>query len=70
MLSYLVAVVLGAVKSPWERTLLCLAALGTVSLVLWRLLVFTLLPSFRPREPRSLSYWIPCKSVCSTDDLL
>ena len=43
-----------------------LVALGMVlSLLVWRLLVFTVFPSYFPREPKNLPYWIPCESTPS-----
>ena len=31
------------------------------ALFLWRLVRFTILPAFRPDEPKELPYWIPCE---------
>lgn len=32
-----------------------------ISLFLWRLWTFTVLPSLRSSEPKELPYWVPCK---------
>lgn len=35
------------------------AGVVLVSLVLWRLWRFTILPATRPNEPKELPYWVP-----------
>ena len=32
-----------------------------LALLVWRVLAFTVLPSYRPYEPREVPYWIPCE---------
>ena len=34
-------------------------AVPILLLLLWRLWTFTIFPSLRPREPRTIPYWIP-----------
>ena len=46
----------------WKGAVASLATLAILSLLLWRLFVFTILPFFCPREPKELPYWFPCKS--------
>lgn len=46
---------------------ICMLGLVILSLawLLWRLWSFTVLPYFRPDEPKNLPYWIPCKVIAT-----
>ena len=36
----------------------------------WRIWTFTLKPTFQPREPRELPYWVPSKRYSSYSSVL
>ena len=42
-----------------EQPLLLLPCLAVLSLLLWRMGKFTILPLFYRRDPKELPYWIP-----------
>ena len=44
------------IKSYLEIALL----ISIIALIVWRIWRFTILPLFRPNEPKELPYWIPC----------
>lgn len=69
MLYDLVAAIFNGVMLQWEKILeiptsLLLGLVVPSSIwLLWRLWSFTVLPNFRPEEPKELPYWIPCKII-------
>lgn len=69
MLYDLVAAIYNGVMLQWERildvpTILLLGlAMPSSTWLLWRLWSFTVLPNFRPEEPKELPYLIPCKFI-------
>jgi hypothetical protein len=45
-------------------------AAALVVLLVWRLLRFTIVPVFRPNEPKEYPYWIPGEATQSTSTRL
>ena len=48
----------------------CLLALVSCVLFTWRVWSFTVRPWLHPNDPKELPYWVPCKFLPSSPDLL
>ena len=64
---YIVELFSPAVLALWIRAHIRLSIAGglLVSLLLWRVAKFTVLPLFYPNDPKQLPYWIPGEPLMS-----
>ena len=52
-----------AVRFENDRVLLWPVFIVIVSLLVWRIWTFTILPLLRPDEPKYIPYWIPSEET-------